>query len=245
MLLRAALLVIAVLLAAGSTASAVEIELIPVADNTMFQEDSTVSNGAGPQFYCGRTNDGLLRRALIRFDFTEIPAGAQIEDVSLRLTLWRARLTSDVTMHRVLADWGEAGSNSGSPGGYGAPAESGDATWVHRFYPDDSWSTPGGEYEPAVSAVQTVGLSGSYTWTGAGLVDDVQAWVSGTSPNFGWMLGGDEFVDQSAKAFDSREYGSSGSRPRLTVTYTVPVTAAEPIVPRTWSAVKSLHRGDR
>ncbi|MHC4093483.1 MAG: hypothetical protein ACYSVY_24955, partial [Planctomycetota bacterium] len=59
------------------------------------------------------------------------------------------------SLHRVLADWGE-GESSGS-GGTGAPTEPGDATWIHRFYPDVFWASPGGDFEAAVSSSQSIG----------------------------------------------------------------------------------------
>jgi hypothetical protein len=37
----------------------------------------------------------------------------------------------NVALHKVLADWGEAGS-SGS--GDGADSQTGDATWLHKFF---------------------------------------------------------------------------------------------------------------
>jgi hypothetical protein len=230
------------LLTGGGAFAGTEIQLVPVADNTMFQEDSTYSNGAGRQFFCGRNTGGLLRRALLRFDVSAIPPGAQILDATLRLTVWRGRMTSTVAIHRLLEDWGEAGSDAGEPGGFGAPADTGDATWEHRFYPDDHWSTPGGVYVSTESASRVVGTSGSHEWTSTGLIADVQAWVDGSATNFGWICVGDEATDQSAKAFDSREYPSSGVRPRLTITYEVPVAAADPFPNRSWSVIKSHYR---
>jgi hypothetical protein len=122
-----------------------------------------------------------------------------------------------VGLYRVTADWGEAGSVGL---GEGAAAESGDATWSHRFWNTTTWTTAGGDFMPVPSATQAVVDTATYEWIGAGLVADVQSWVDDPTSNFGWLLKGDESTLQTAKRFGSRE---SLAPPQLAVDYTPPV----------------------
>jgi hypothetical protein len=73
---------------------------------------------------------------------------------------------------------GEGASNAGDPGGMGAPAVVNDATWVHTFYNTGFWIAPGGDSSSTISATRGVSGNGAYTWSGSGLIADVQAWVS-------------------------------------------------------------------
>jgi len=107
----------------------------------------------------------------------------------------------------------------GQQGG-GGVAEAGDATWVHRVFPDTLWSTPGGAFSPTASAVQQVASVASYTFgSTAEMVTDVQGWLDDPSDNHGWALVLPSPAIGSAKRFNSREHGTASSRPRLTVTY--------------------------
>jgi len=206
-------------------------------DNSLWEEGD-LSSGAGERLFAGRTNLGGRRRCLLRFDVSAIPPGAVIEEVRLTLRVSNsAPAPRNVGVHRVLADWGEAGSNAGEPGGGGAPAQPGDATWTHAFFPDVPW-TPGGAFVGAASAVAGVGQFGIAEWSGGGLVDDVGAWVAGLAPNHGWILVGDEAAPGTAKRFDSRENANPLARPVLRVRFQAPVG----VEPGTWTRAKAAHR---
>src|SRR6185503_13090222 len=106
---------------------------------------------------------GRARRALLHFDVASaVPASAVLEAVTLRLHLSSASdpETRVMTLHRVTGGWGEAGSTSS--GGAGAPAEIGDATWLHRFYAATPWNTAGGDWNDLPSASADVSGTGDY-----------------------------------------------------------------------------------
>jgi hypothetical protein len=194
-------------------------ELSPMRDTTIFEE-SDLSNGAGDYLFAGQTNTGNDRRALIAFDVAgTIPAGATITSVELELEMTRTISGAQtIGLHRLTADWGEAGSDASGQEGGGADAQTGDATWQHRFFSSDTWSSAGGDYASTASAEQSVSGSGSYTWGSTSqLVADVQGWLDNPNDNFGWILvmstGG------TAKRFNSRE--NSNDPPVLKVEYTV------------------------
>ena len=97
----------------------------------------------------------------------------------------------------------------------------GDATWRHRLFDAELWASPGGDFVAEPSGSVDVGGSRSYTWpSSAGMVADVQSWLDDPASNHGWMLKGNEGRNQTAKRFGSRENGTAGNRPQLTVEFT-------------------------
>lgn len=219
--------------ACGLRASAEQAQIGAVRDNTLIQrDDGSLSNGAGPGVFAGRTREaaGLsIRRALIAFDVAgSVPPGSTIHRVTLTLRMDRAPNSTGrtVRLHRVQADWGEAGSYNF--GGIGAGAEPGDATWLHTFYDDRFWSAAGGDFAATPSASAVIGGLGFYTWGSTPeMVADVQHWVDAPAEQFGWVLVGDESAPTTVKRFASREHEVPSQRPLLTVDFTPPA-ACEP-----------------
>lgn len=204
----------------ASGAAAAMVDLAPSKDNTLIETPVGNSNGAGDGIYAGRVGTlgaGTRRRGLLAFDLSSIPAGSTVNAVTLRLEMIQSPNATAriVTLHRVSADWGEAGSFGAGSGG---PAMSGDATWLFRFFNTLTWTTAGGVFAAGPSASQSVTVLGSYVWTGGGLVADVQFWVDNAASNFGWLVMGDETTTSTAKKFYSRE---GFTPPVLTVDYTL------------------------
>jgi hypothetical protein len=224
---------IGVLASAAGVAGADLVLLNPVKDNTIYETDATsdTSNGRGMHLYSAAVSFGPRRRPLMAFDLSSIPAGSTITGARLTLYLDHSSppppVTQEVTLHRVLADWGEGISDAGEPGGIGAVSETNDASWNYRFYPTLLWSQPGGDFVAAPSATTTVGNPlNSYSWGGAGeLVADVQGWFANPATNFGWLLMGDESQLGSGLRFNSRE---NTTPPVLAVIFTPPVTCGSP-----------------
>ena len=218
-----ALLALAALLLVNS-AHAATVSLAPVKDNTLIETPIGASNGAGDGIYAGRVGVGggsTKRRGLLAFNLSSIPAGSTITAVTLGLEMSMSPngVARAISLHRVSADWGEAGSVGL---GTGSPAQPGDATWLFRFFNTTSWTAAGGDFAAANSASQSVLDLGPYVWTDPGLVADVQFWLDHAASNFGWLLLGDESVSRTVKKFDSRE---GATPPRLTVDYTPPTGA--------------------
>jgi len=133
----------------------------------------------------------------------------------------------DISLSLALRNWGEGASNAGSPGGHGAQAQTGDATWLHTFYNTDFWTTPGGDFSPTISATTTVEIWGQdYQWASAGLLADVQSWVSNPAGNFGWVILGDEVNLGSAVRFGSGQHPTNP--PHLLVTFQAPTPTPTP-----------------
>lgn len=203
--------------------------LNPFQDNSMYEELPSASNGAGSFLFGGNTTFLNARRALLQFDVSRIPSGMTVTSATLEIKCNQSPLintaSQDFDVHRLTADWGEAGSDAGDPGGMGAPAQNGDATWTERFYDQDMpWDIPGGDYVASSSASASVGICTAVApvnavFSSAGLVADVQAWVDDVSSNHGWILIGNETA--LAKRFDSRNH-SPGVRPALEIEFEPP-----------------------
>ncbi|MFO0945162.1 MAG: DNRLRE domain-containing protein [Planctomycetota bacterium] len=240
---RMALLSSALLI--GARAHADMVDLHPSKDNTLIQQSNPMnqlSNGQG-DIFVGRTNqDGQgiatisIRRGLIAFDIASvIPAGSIIQSVSLTLRdVMGLNGDPTVRLHRVSKDWGEG--SSFFSGGVGAPAASGDATWLYTYYnsldptASSAWATPGGDYSSTVSASAVIydDLGGGQLFTWSSAIDqqmlfDVQDWLDIPGSNFGWILLGDESRGQTAKRLNS---GESATPPLLSITYTTAVPEA-------------------
>lgn len=194
--------------------------LTPSRDNTLYEStDGGVSNGAGIHVFSGATQSRARRRALLAFDVaSQVPPGSRISRVTLTM---RVSLTisgaEPAALHRVTANWGEGTSNAGSSrDGDGATATAGDATWLHTFFPNARWASPGGDFVAAADATAPVaGTTGS--WESAAMTARVQQWLDQPASNFGWIVITNESRGGTAKRFDSREASSATSRPSLTI----------------------------
>ncbi|MBX3374275.1 MAG: DNRLRE domain-containing protein [Phycisphaeraceae bacterium] len=199
--------------------------LVADRDNILYETvDGSISNAQGSSLYVGNQNSGARRRSVLRFDLGAIPQGAVVQSASLRL---RCNQSSGapfpVTLHRLLADWGEGTSQAGGNEGSGAPATAGDATWLHRFHPDLFWATAGGDFVSTTSASVTIASGNTlYTWTGGGMHADVQHWIDMPAMNHGWIMRGDEASSSNSKRLDSRHVATEANRPTLTVTWLPP-----------------------
>jgi hypothetical protein len=222
--------------ALAGTAAGATITIEPIKDNTIFEGTDPISNGAGREFFAGRTGPNALnrlRRALLEFDVVSaVPAGATIENVTLTLQLIHVdvSLSSTMRLYEVLAEWGEG--TSVSDRGAGAVATIGDATWTYAVYDTLEWRTvadvprPGGFFSDTVSAAADIGAAvGPYSWSDPELILDVQGWLDTPGSNHGWILLGGESGGRTARGFASRENTDPALRPKLTIEFTIPEPA--------------------
>ncbi|MFN0010540.1 MAG: DNRLRE domain-containing protein [Phycisphaerales bacterium] len=200
-------------------------EVVAMRDNTLYTIESVeVSNGAGVHLFAGHLQfipDGV-RRALLRFDVAAaVPPGMVVATAELRLVATRAAgANNPMTLHRVLADWGEGASDAGEPGGEGIAAETDDATWINRFFPGQPWAAEGGDFEGTALSTLVVSGVGTHTWpTSPEFVAAVQGWASDPATNFGLIVVGHEVPGGTAKRFSSRESPVEEQRPRLLLTF--------------------------
>lgn len=190
-------------------------------DTTLYSDNPTHNAGWGTSAYAGQTIAHGFRRMLLRFDLSSIPSNATVVSASLAMQVTQVPTGGgSVTqaLHRVTDSWVEG--NVSLVSGAGGALEVGSASWNSREEPSVPWTTAGGDYSGIVSASTPSGTTnGPLSWTGAGLASDVQAWVTGTQPNWGWIVIGDETVTPSARRYESSASATPAFRPTLTVQY--------------------------
>lgn len=218
-------------------AAADMVTLTSVKDNTL-QKSTTgaKANGAGKFLFVGKTAESTsinLRRPVIQFDVSSIPAGSTVTEVYFTLYCSKAITAGPVTCHRCLSPWNEgtaAATCQGNNEGCGANSVNGDSTWIHRVKPGTLWSAQGGDFVATPSDTKFVeGQDLTTTWGSTpGMVADVQAWVNNPTTNNGWLLIGEEIADGgTAKRFNTRENTIASTRPKLVVHFTQPTTAGD------------------
>jgi hypothetical protein len=221
------------------------ITLTPSADTSIFQAFPDNNFGTYTDMPVGATRVGAIGRALIKFDFSQIPQNAVINAASLQLQVVKSPFSaasSTFALHRMLTSW-----NEGIGGGQlGMAATTNDTTWNARFYPDTPWGSPGGasevDFASAVEGGTFVTADGAYTiQSTAGMVADVQLWLTNNNSNFGWMLKSEsESTLFTARRVASRE--DPINTPVLTVNYTAAVTqAAQPRISNMAAANNEIH----
>ena len=200
------------------------LSIIASKDNTLYESvDGLSSNGSGDFLFVGKTNSGSIRRALIAFDIARsIPAGSQITSAVLEMMMTKTIAgDSGISLHAVLADWGEGASDASANEGSGTDAAEGDATWRHTRFDSSLWNSLGGDFDAQASGVTIVGDVGAYTWESTDqMVIDVQRWLDEPSENFGWILLGDEGSSRTTKRFASTQIMNLAKRPILRLEFT-------------------------
>jgi glucose/arabinose dehydrogenase len=212
----------------ASYSRAETISLTATADT--FINGGLPENNAGGTFWFDAGTDGTggVRRGLLRFDLTGIPAGSTVTSATLQLTVAKVPLAGGVNstfdLFRLLTSW-----NEGVKGGNnGAPASDSEATWSARMHGQANWTAPGAKSDvvATASASTAVGstIGAKHSWSGSGMTDDVQLWVNDPSQNFGWLLTSRaEATNRSVRAFASHEGGSNAAA--LVVVYSPPNSA--------------------
>lgn len=202
-------------------------------DSTLFSERGTtgeeLANGAG-NLLTATSSAGGVRRALMHFDLSALPAESRYESVILRVHQLQAGVPStniqrNTLLHRLLQDWGE-GTTAGSEG---LPAEEGDSTWASRLFSlvtPQLWDAEGGDVaEQASAALGIRSEPGAYAFQGQGMVADVHRWLAGSEPNHGWLMMSEEGALNSQRRFASREQAEVEQRPTLTLVPAPPYQA--------------------
>lgn len=213
---------------ANAVAQTEFITIEPSQDNTLYEDDDgdNLSNGVGQHLFFGLTgpNAGnVLRRAVLAYDLSVLPADTEIISAELRVTVNMVPLIGTAasfegTLHRLVNDWGEGTSDAPGVEGGGTAATTGDATWIHTFFPDMLWSEPGGDFLALPSAsTQFSDAEGTFNFSSDQLRDDTQDMLDNPQDNFGWIIIGDEANINNARRIASRENLTLDSRPVLVI----------------------------
>ncbi|MAG58244.1 MAG: hypothetical protein CMJ83_18310 [Planctomycetes bacterium] len=198
---------------------------VPVLKDATLHDDlnGAIANGSGQYFFAGKTNGGVIRRAVIAFDVaTVVPAGATITAATFSARCSKTTAGPvNMSLQVLTSDWNEGPSNPFGNEGGGTLAMVGDTTWLHTNNPGMFWAVAGGDFVAGSSATTSVGGAGIvYTWTSPGVIADVQSWLDLPALNFGWLMKGPETAPLgTAKRFDSVQSPFAANRPSLQITY--------------------------
>lgn len=222
--------------------------------------DTNNASGKGPALFAGADGSGNIKRSEIEFDVSSIPSNATVTSVTMTLFLGQVAGSGMgsggnlgpriFSLYDLQQDWGEG--NSGTPtsasiggSGQGYAEQNGDSTWDYAFFNSNpslavKWNLNGtnlhgGNFSSMASATSTFNnpftVGAPFTWSSTGMVTDVQNWIDGASPDFGWMLKSDnlESTPTSFLGFWSKDGAAANNNPaiapELTITYSTPEPA--------------------
>ena len=136
-------------------------------------------------------------RTLLQFDLSQVPPNATIQSATLELYLQSWSSADTVNAHRLLQAWTEDG-----------------VTW-DDYDGDNAWSTPGGDFDSAVTGSFLADGIGPKTMEVKGAV---QSWVNGSQANNGLILLSPLSSGGSENKYHSSDMANE-PHPKLTITY--------------------------
>jgi Disaggregatase related repeat len=186
----------------------------------MYRTDKTVcSNWGGYAYFHVGANALSIRRGLLQFDLSALPADERI--VSAKLSVYRTetlRGSGVVGVHRVTTPWaGGTGVNTCTNDG---------ATWATTGL-GTPWSTPGGDFDSTDVSSVTKTAGESPGWDSFDVTSLARGWTDGAFPNDGLMLKLDDesfspcttVTNCNYWAYASDSYADPTLRPKLTIVY--------------------------
>ena len=203
--------------AAPLNATSVTLSLSPVKDTYITAVGtlgSTTNFGTCNSLGLANTlgSPAIYRRPLLMFDLSAIPAGATILSASMDLYASYVDHAGTVNVHRVTSDWDE---------GTASCATNGIANWASRKAGSVAWTTPGGDYDPAVAASVAASAVGAYHFDLTALA---QNWANGAYPNYGVLLEQPTQAGYGEISWQSKETFAPAQAPKLQVVYTTDPT---------------------
>ena len=179
-------------------------------DGYIRKDDPTKCFGTGKNLDSGQFWHNSAHRALLQFDLSTVPAGADIVSAELVLWMYNDGPGKDVrlNLHRITRNWQEGTTGYNDNG----------ATW-NKYDGVNNWNNQGGDYDNNIESSIIVNLQNQYySWDVTNLIKN---WNNGVYPNYGILLKGeDESSDiQMRKRFRSSKYGTVSQRPKLIINY--------------------------
>ncbi len=187
--------------ALNATASS-SVVLAALADTYLDANRPTDNFGASTSLIVDRAGGGLGDgRALLAFDLSSLPGGATIVSATLKLHATDNPGAFDLNIYALNESWIEGSSNG----------TEGDANWTKRDS-FNTWTTYGGEVDPAIVATLNTNSVGQHAWDITSLVN---AWYIGSSNNYGLLIGSPN-TGTTTVTYDSRE---GATPPELEIFY--------------------------
>lgn len=222
------------------TARVIVIQPSPIkgADTWLDAAQTANNYGAATDLAAGDNGAAGARRALLKFDLSQIPAGSTINSATLSLYQHAQAdaSTPELGVYAVSRSWLE-GSGQGTATGDGATWSSYDGV--------NSWTAPGGDFGAAECLATAPNSSGAWfeltCMTGL-----VQKWVSGTQTNFGLIVkkSAENPAPTDYKTFYSSDYATDTSlRPKLTIEFVPAPGSMAMSIDETWNRDASFGNG--
>jgi hypothetical protein len=183
--------------------------------------DTGNASGMGPAMFAGADGGSSKKRSLVTFNLAQasIPSNATIDSVEMDLIVGQIAGSGmggtgsnypsrTIRVYHLNTNWNEGSSGSPTSMGIGGTGQgysilTGDTSWNYTNYSGSSWTTAGTDYNATeiASATFTSPFSVGQTcpWSSAGMVADVQSWLTTPSGYHGWMIKSD--LETSATSF--------------------------------------------
>ncbi len=198
----------------------------PTSDAWIREEEPTTNSSTGAHMRVGGIA-GRQRRALLKFDVSNLPATATVDSASLDLYVDSTQTTGsgnhDFTARRVSEAWNDSA-----------------VTWNKRTA-SQTWSTPGGVWNSSSPVVNmNGGTSGYRSFEVDGIV---KSWVNNGVANHGFLVKQNEASD---RVIWFRSVDNATNQPRLKIQYSLlsnsdaPVIGIEPSAGTTINDVDSV-----
>ena len=171
-----------------SAATTTQYTFNPDQDANVIESSPTANDGSSAELIIKENTAAGMRRAVVHFDLSSIPAGARVASATAWFYETLNNNASPVKIHPVTAAWTEAAV---------------------------TWDNIGTNYDSQVFGVLPQ-QSAAGVWIPVNLTALTQSWVNDASTNYGIMLIG--MPDDLTTQFSSREYGTANLRPYLEVT---------------------------
>ncbi len=191
---------------------------LPATADTYLAEDAPATNYGSDALLQAQAVTGSQRVATLRFDLSTIPTGTRVVSAALRLRVIDPDINVSQTLHRVTADWTEAGA---------------------------TWNDLATDFESTVQSTVPGTLTAA-AYVDIDITELTQSWVNGTLPNYGVMIRPAPTSDVAQYA--SRDHGTTAHHPQLVVRTTsgAPATTAAINATATSAlgATRTINRAD-
>lgn len=179
-----------------------ELETIAVEDASLHQGAPSSRQGSTAILEVYPRNVGYNKRVAILMGLSHIPSSATVTQATLYAKQVQTYgSTRTIGVYRIIRSWNET-----------------ETTW-NNAASTTAWSTAGGDFVPTPTDTETLTWTGTLQWSSWDVTSDVQAMVSGSTTNSGWLLKDtSEDTSEAYWYFSSRE---GNAPPYLYLEYTL------------------------
>jgi hypothetical protein len=167
-------------------------------DTNILSDSATTNYGTLAEHFIGQATP---RSGLYKWDVSGVPTAAIVSAVTLSLYVTTYSASATINLYRTYRNWVEA-----------------QATW-NIFSTGNNWGTAGCEN---TTSDRTATSSGNATASGTGWLAftiSLTEFASLRASNYGWLAKMTSGTQVKVASFD---YGTSGNRPKLEITYEMP-----------------------